>query len=108
RVDSTDRTPARGNSNGPKGGYPAGPQVFETVVGVRLRPAGAVTHDDEQLVIGSVVPIRREGGVNTAKRFHSIATSARTIVLAGSLALASVFPTAGLVYADGGVMPSTP
>lgn len=46
--------------------------------------------------------------MNTAKRFHSIATSARTIVLAGSLALASVFPTAGLVYADGGVMPSTP
>lgn len=42
----------------------------------------------------------------TAQNIHSFATSARTIVLAGSLMLASVLPAAGLVYADAGV--STP
>lgn len=39
----------------------------------------------------------------TASKLHSIATSARTIVLAGTLTLASVLPTASLVYADAGV-----
>ena len=65
-------------------------------------PAGAVTQDDLQLVMGSAGPIRRDGGVITARQFHSIATSARTIVLAGTLTLASVLPTASLVYADAG------
>lgn len=44
--------------------------------------------------------------MTTATRIHSFATRARMYVLAGTLALASVLPTAGLVYADGGVVPT--
>lgn len=45
----------------------------------------------------------------TASTFHSIALSARTLALAGTLTIASVLPTAGLVYADAGTSPtSTP
>jgi murein DD-endopeptidase MepM/ murein hydrolase activator NlpD len=40
--------------------------------------------------------------VITANTLHSIATSARTFVLAGTLIAASVLPTASLVYADAG------
>lgn len=41
--------------------------------------------------------------MTTASKLQSITTGARTVVLAASLAIASVFPTAGLVFADGGV-----
>lgn len=44
--------------------------------------------------------------MTTAITMHSFATKARMYVLAGTLALASVLPTAGLVYADGGVVPT--
>ncbi len=46
--------------------------------------------------------------MTTATRYHSFATKVRAYALAGTLALAAVFPTAGLVYADGGVLPSAP
>lgn len=45
--------------------------------------------------------------MTTATTIHTFATKTRTYVLAGTLALASVLPTAGIVYADGGVI-STP
>lgn len=40
--------------------------------------------------------------MTTANKIHAIATSVRTLVLASSIALVSVLPTAGLVYADAG------
>ncbi len=42
----------------------------------------------------------------TARQFHSIASGARTLVLAGTLTLATVLPSAGLVYADAGSTPT--
>ncbi len=44
----------------------------------------------------------------TASYDQSIATRLRTLMLAGSLAIATVLPSAGLVYADAGSTPSTP
>lgn len=41
--------------------------------------------------------------MTTALTLHSFATRARTVLLAGSIALATVLPTVGLVSADGGV-----
>ncbi len=42
----------------------------------------------------------------TARQFHSIASGARMLVLAGTLTIASFLPTAGLVYADAGSTPT--
>lgn len=42
----------------------------------------------------------------TARKFHNIAANVRLFALAGTLSLASIIPSVGLVYADSGV--STP
>ena len=42
----------------------------------------------------------------TARQFHSIASGVRMLALAGTLTIATVLPTAGLVYADAGSTPT--
>ena len=57
-VDSSDRTPVGGNSKGDSGGG----CLWDPVTGQPSvsgnSPAGAVTHDVDQLVMGSVEPIQ--------------------------------------------------